>query len=252
MAVRVLTYVGLLYQDWIKAHEIPRGEPLPNVLPIVLYNGTKRWRAVEDIASLLYECSDGLEKYRPSQRYLLIDEGAYDERSLTQNDNLVAILFRLENCFERHRAVDLVMTLIDRLEAAETDSLRRAFAIWIRRVVFGRFRNGSVDDAINPLWETKTMLADRAPVWWEEWKEEGRQVGREEGREEGRQEGRQEGEMSMLSRLLRARFGELPDSVRERLQSATCEQLESWGEKLLHAASLGDLFDVERTASTAR
>ncbi len=39
MAVRLLTYVGLLYQDLAAAGEIPPGGPLPPVLPIVLYNG---------------------------------------------------------------------------------------------------------------------------------------------------------------------------------------------------------------------
>ena len=38
MAVRMLTYVGLLYQDLIKSKQLPDGEKLPPVLPIVLYN----------------------------------------------------------------------------------------------------------------------------------------------------------------------------------------------------------------------
>src|SRR5262249_19327835 len=49
MAVRVLTYVGLLYQDLIKARAIPWGERLPEVVPIVLYNGSPRWYAAEEI-----------------------------------------------------------------------------------------------------------------------------------------------------------------------------------------------------------
>ena len=46
MAVRVLTYLGLLYQDLIHQKIVSGGQKLPPVLPIVLYNGKPRWRAV--------------------------------------------------------------------------------------------------------------------------------------------------------------------------------------------------------------
>ena len=49
MAVYVMTYVGLLYQDLIRSEAIGAGKRLPPVLPIVLYNGNTRWRAPVDI-----------------------------------------------------------------------------------------------------------------------------------------------------------------------------------------------------------
>ncbi|ESQ14353.1 MAG: hypothetical protein N838_11830 [Thiohalocapsa sp. PB-PSB1] len=45
MALRLMTYVGLLYQDLVKAGEIGTGDALPPVLPIVLYNGSDAWAA---------------------------------------------------------------------------------------------------------------------------------------------------------------------------------------------------------------
>jgi len=53
MAVRVLTYVGLLYQELIKSKALPENGRLPPVLPIVLYNGSAQWRAAEELAPLL-------------------------------------------------------------------------------------------------------------------------------------------------------------------------------------------------------
>jgi hypothetical protein len=38
MPVRILTYLGLLYQDLIQQGSIAKGDKLPPVLPIVLYN----------------------------------------------------------------------------------------------------------------------------------------------------------------------------------------------------------------------
>jgi predicted transposase/invertase (TIGR01784 family) len=224
MAVRVLTYVGLLYQDLIKAQEIRRGGRLPNVLPVVLYNGASRWHAAEDVSTLWYDSRDDLEKYRPSLRYLLIDEGAYDHDRLALHGNLVALLFRLENCFQRNRVKELVTELIEELRGPELESLRRAFAIWLQRVIFTRFSGASVD-LTNDLWGVERMLAERVPIWEEEL--------------------RQEGEFRILTRLLRKRFGELPESIFKRLQAATCQQLEHWGERLLEVTTLSELFQGE-------
>src|SRR5690606_278712 len=82
MAVRIMTYVGLLYQDLIKSGQVNKDELLPPVLPVVLYNGETRWRAPEDIEALITPVPGGLERYRPHLHYLLLDEGRYSDHEL--------------------------------------------------------------------------------------------------------------------------------------------------------------------------
>jgi len=53
MAVRIMTYVGLLYQDLIRRGDVLKDRKLPPVLPIVLYNGDAKWTAATDIAALI-------------------------------------------------------------------------------------------------------------------------------------------------------------------------------------------------------
>ena len=53
MAVRVMTYLGLLYQDIIKKKQLTKNGRLPPVLPIVLYNGDRRWNAAIDVRDLI-------------------------------------------------------------------------------------------------------------------------------------------------------------------------------------------------------
>jgi len=74
MAVRLLSYVGLLYQDIIKTKQQLGNGKLPPVLPLVLYNGERAWNASRDIGSLIQHIPGGLEQYRPDFQYLLIDE----------------------------------------------------------------------------------------------------------------------------------------------------------------------------------
>jgi predicted transposase YdaD len=45
MAVRLMVYVGLLWQSLIQARTLSPSGKLPPVVPIVLYNGRRRWTA---------------------------------------------------------------------------------------------------------------------------------------------------------------------------------------------------------------
>jgi predicted transposase/invertase (TIGR01784 family) len=60
-------------------------------------------------------------------------------------------------------------------------------------------------------------------------------------KEEGREEGREEGEKSLVLRLLARRVGELPQEVRQQVESLSLEQLENLGEALLDFTSMADL-----------
>jgi len=70
----------------------------------------------------------------------------------------------------------------------------------------------------------------------------GLEKGLEKGRAEGRAEGRVEGEYRLLRRQLERRFGVLPEWVTERLIHATEEELEAWGEAVLTAPTLDEVF----------
>lgn len=48
MAVRIMAYVALMYQDLIRTKRVGTREKLPPVLPVVLYNGNSRWKAAEE------------------------------------------------------------------------------------------------------------------------------------------------------------------------------------------------------------
>jgi predicted transposase YdaD len=244
MAIRVLTYVGLLYQDLIRDPKSRDSDNLPAILPIVLHSGEMRWSAPEDISSLVSNVPRGLEEYRPQLRYLLIDEAGYVDDEPAKRRNLAALLFQLENCRHPDLVQALLVTLAESLQDPELEGLRRAFGVWLDRVVLRRLGDEQVR-IVNQLWELPVMLSERFDQWEREFMERGRQEGREEGREEGRQEGLQKGIQvgvgQLLARLMQRRFGELPESVRTGLSSASAEQLETWSSVLIEAASLDDV-----------
>ncbi|HEU4417551.1 MAG TPA: Rpn family recombination-promoting nuclease/putative transposase [Planctomycetota bacterium] len=63
-----------------------------------------------------------------------------------------------------------------------------------------------------------------------------------EGRAEGRIEGRVEGRAELLVRLLTKRFGPLSTEAVARINSATIAELDRWGERLLDANTLTEVF----------
>ena len=55
-------------------------------------------------------------------------------------------------------------------------------------------------------------------------------------------EGRVEGEAAMLLRLLERKFHPLPESARQRVASADAETLLVWGERVLDAKNLEEVW----------
>ena len=66
MAVRMLTYTGLLHQRLIDEGVLRKHGVLPPVLPIVIYNGRGPWTAPTDVADLLAATEAVLAPYQPS------------------------------------------------------------------------------------------------------------------------------------------------------------------------------------------
>ena len=249
MAVRILSYTGLLYQDIIRTQQLSPNNKLPPVLPIVLYNGEPRWQAAVELAELLEPAPLELQPYQPQQRYLLLDEGAYTEADLAALQNLVAAVFRLENSRTPQDVLDIVSALIEWLKQPEQSSLRRAFTIWIKRVILTDVEVEAAAEQITELDEVRTMLAQRVEQWKQQWHAEGLEEGQQKGRQEGRQEGLEQGSEQALrwslKNILTQRFGELPDDIIHQIDTAKRAQLEQWLTHVLTTPSLTALLDSE-------
>jgi hypothetical protein len=159
--------------------------------------------------------------------YELIDIQQLDCQPLLASaaieDNLLAILCRIDN---QPQAIRAILEKIIRLnENAKQDALKK---LWI----LAGLRTLELQQLINLEVENMPITIDKADNLWFR-----------EGRLEGKQEGQVEGELTLLRRLLERRFGTLPPWLLERLNHATCEELETWGVQLLEAKRLEDIFN---------
>ena len=227
MALRVMVYTGLLYQDLIKQKQIAEKGKLPPVFPIVIYNGEKRWSAARNINELIQEVPGGLQAYLPSQRYHLLDEG---RTAPNADNNRISDIIALERGLNPAQLQELISQMTEQLKGDQNRELRRAFTVWINRVVLKRLVPETEIPEVNELSEVKEMLAERVTQWTEEWKQQ------------GMQQGMQQGEGRMLLRQLMRRFGLVSPEIQKRLQSATTEQLEHWAENFVDAEKIEEVF----------
>jgi hypothetical protein len=232
MAVRNMTYLGLLYEDLIRRRELTPSGKLPPVFVLVLYNGIRPWNAALDVADLIEPVPGGLEAYRPRFRYALLDENRVPELELESERNVAAALFRLE----KSRGLDEFRRAVGRIAAnvQVDEGLRKSVYAWLTQVLMpARFPGLQVPEA-QSLEEIHTMLAERVMEWTREWKEEGRQ--------EGRQEGIQQGLQDLLLSQMEARFGPVPAQIRRSVEEIhDPEELKRLGKRLFAASSLDDL-----------
>ena len=62
-------------------------------------------------------------------------------------------------------------------------------------------------------------------------------------RQEGIEQGRREGECAVLLRQLRRRFGDAVNAdIEQRIATASIEQIDTWAERVLSAATLTELW----------
>jgi predicted transposase YdaD len=235
MALRIQVYVGLLYQDLVKRHELGPDSRLPPVLPLVFYNGDSPWNASCELNQLVAPGPSGLDVFQASQRYLLIDQHDLDPADLASARNLVAALFRIELTGSSRVLTEVMAKLGVWLSGEDRAPLRRSILNWIARLL-KREGGDTLLPEVQYLLEGG-MMGERFQRKYATWADELKDEGRQEGREEGREEGRLLTLRSTLKRLLTKRFGALPADAAERIDHAAEADVQRWMDRVVDAAS---------------
>ena len=245
MAVRMLVYTALHYQGRLRKRESPDDEapagdppePLPSVLPIVLYHGKAQWTAKEDMAGVCAPPTESLAPYQPAQRYFLLDLDRYSA-PLPEERNLFAILVRLVQSRHLEEEAAVVDALVEWLhEETAPEGLARALWAWMGYAHVPEWRDEMGWPVLRDWREAGTMLRESVNEWTARWREEGRMVGRVEGRTEG--------QAAVICRQAARKFDpETADRLAERLADIPDqERLGEIGEWLLDCASGEELLD---------
>jgi len=226
MAIRMLVYVGLFYQELIKHKLVKSRQSLPPVFPLVVYNGIRPWNAAQEVSGLIYTPFVSLAAYVPNMRYFLFDISQVNAKD---QQDLASFLVRLEKVRDVDELRLILQELIQILQSPDYEHLRRRFTEFINHIVFHRVPHEQPISEFHDLKELNPMLAETVTKWTKQWK----------------MEGRMEGRAAVLERLLRKRFGAIAPMYLERIRSASIEQLDLWAERILDAKSIQEIFSQE-------
>ena len=215
MALRILTYTSLLYQELVRNGTLDARERLPAVLPVVLYNGAARWRAAVEVGELIAPVGPELGPYQPSQRYLVVDERHVGAEDLPGR-NLMGAVLGLEQSRGPADLVRVVGRLVEWLRDSGDGELKRAFTDWVWRLA-GHFEPGDAEPAsVRTLEGARMTLEERVAEWPKQWL----------------QEGREQGIREVVERLERADAepppGDAPEGVGMTLEERVAEWPKQW------------------------
>jgi predicted transposase/invertase (TIGR01784 family) len=186
MALRIMVYMGLLYQELVKSGQVKFGELLPPILPIVIYNGSAKWTASIQMADLISPTPKGFEKFRPQLEYYLLDEQREDESSAFNKKNLVAAIIALEKTKNKENFRELTSLMTDWIKEPEQTNIRRAFFVWIKRTILAKKQTDyKICENLDNLSEVNPMLSDNVQLWIHEWLAEGETKGEAKGEARG-------------------------------------------------------------------
>ena len=167
---------------------------MPPVFPLVLYNGIRAWNAEREVENLIETVPVSLAAYRPRLRYFLLDEGRVSEESLNQPDNAIARLVEIERLLNPEDLAPLIEKLKNQLNAPQNTELRRAFTVWINRVVLKRFEPLTNLPELHDLPEVQEMIEERIDAWKQNLVQQGVLQGIQQGIQKGVLQGIQQGE----------------------------------------------------------
>ena len=158
MPVRMLTYIMLFYQDWLKKQieykrrlkqkekkatldeadieAIYETIKLPAVFPILLYNGDRKWITPSELKELIGVRYEALGKYVPNFRYYKIIENEFSPGSKKEIKSINAAMFRLEQSGVKDVS-KYALRLTKILMKEANPELQKDFKLWLNQLIRG-------------------------------------------------------------------------------------------------------------------
>lgn len=235
MAYRMARYVFRIWERF--REENPDARRLPDVIPLVVYNGTSRWSAPLRLQDLIGPGPTEGTGCRPRLSYLLFDLSVIDVEDLIQRiktpiPRVTLVLFK--EAPGNDRAHEVFWKLIDDLRAIfrrpDGDQYFKTLLNYSRCVnetpdsEYGRVADALGPEAKEAYMTTAEMLEAR-------------------GEARGATRGKAEGRAEALIQILEVKFGLLPEDRSKEINEASSDQLREWTTRAVTASTLDEVFD---------
>ncbi|MCB2356409.1 Rpn family recombination-promoting nuclease/putative transposase [Clostridium estertheticum] len=231
MPIRLLMYMVELWREILRnseKKEIKRKSyRLPAIVPIVLYNGTKKWTCARNFKDIINESQlfgDNILDFK----YILVDINSYSKEYLYEFKNIAAAIFLLDqdiNAMEFLERLKNIVINFSNLTSEEKLLLKG----WIKNTTNSDEiydMNKLVDDIFNEnkKEEVEIMVSNASNIFGKL-------------KSDGIKEGKKEGKAELLITQLKKRFNGLSDYYTDKIRSLP----EGVIDKIA-----ADIFDLEK------
>lgn len=228
MPLRLLRYMLRVWEA-VAAESTP---PLPVIVPVVLHHSDTGWRAATSF-SALFDGPPEAAEFTPQFRFVLDDLGAQSE---------AAVLERAASACTR-----LVLAALQQARSGrDLARLLRGWSGLIRELLQAPDGERALRLVFRYLFEVRgadEFITVQASVReGDSGSDQTMQTIAQMLESRGMARGRQEGRRELFINMLRHRFGELPEAVGQRIESAEDDELGRWSIQLLQAQRLEDVF----------
>ncbi|MBF0124742.1 MAG: Rpn family recombination-promoting nuclease/putative transposase [Magnetococcales bacterium] len=226
MAWQFLRYTMRALEQWVRDN--PHWVTLPQIVPILIYHGQREWHIADELLALV-EAEPSLRPYLLNFRFLVVDLSRIDDNDLSNCASLRAGLLALKYAFREQQQPRVLEQIGLALRQAPMAFLYQTLKYLLQ--TFKSLNRSAMQRVIQQArpsiqpQEVTAMMSQFA--------------------QENIYRGRQEGESSILIRLLRRRFSDLPGWVEPKVLGADTDALEQWSDRILDAQSLQDIFGDE-------
>ncbi|MFT3763943.1 MAG: Rpn family recombination-promoting nuclease/putative transposase [Minicystis sp.] len=231
MAFRLLLYMVRIWEQHLRAN--PKATRLPAILPVVLHHSERGWTSPTSFEALIDLDEDTLPLVAENlPRFtLLLDDISAERDEALRGRAMTALarlaLFCLRHAREPAELVDALGRWIDLVREVRAapgggEALAR---IW--RYIFVVSNPAQPEDLVKRLVGVVGKGSKEDVMTVAEWL---------------REEGSKESLRKTLLKLLRARFGEVPEGAVARIQAAGSAQLDAWLDRFVGAATVDDVL----------
>jgi predicted transposase YdaD len=235
MPYRMARYMLRIWERWSRAQATP-AKRLPVIVPLLLSNDQRPWRAARSLRELYAAPSGVLDALGP---HLLDVTLRIDDLSAQSSE-----------AFKARASLNALgrLTLLMLQPARVAGDLVNELTDWWDLVTdLARSRQGNEDLVL--LFRYAHQVADFDPGRLRtlarglgKTVEESVMTAAERLRAEGHEKGKAEGQTQLLLRLLTLRFGLLEPATEQRIRSARTEELELMAERILSATNIADVL----------
>ncbi len=235
IALQLHRYMSRIWEKHTKQDD---WRPLPVIWPIVLYHGIKNWTVPRNFAALYGKDQDEEVSNILDFEYHLVDLSQIPDDELSSNQR-IRVFLTVQKHILRSDFIEAINTVLTELKfLGELDITAILNYILLKH---GHEMDRSIIEGV--LVDIESSKKERIMTGiTQEWWEEGKQKGIIEGKIEGIEIGVVKGEIKLLMRLLERRFGSLSNDLKDRVTKADADTVELWGDRVLDASSLDDVF----------